>query len=64
MAGGHKLGANKNGGENGIMSSMLVLVIVIMLNMHRVHEWEKDVGYPYGKMCNSIFTGFVDTCRH
>jgi hypothetical protein len=28
-----------------------------------IHVWERDAGYPYGKMCNSIFTGYVDTCR-
>lgn len=27
-----------------------------------IDAWEKANGYPYGKMCNSIFTGYVDTC--
>lgn len=27
-----------------------------------VHQWEREQGFPYGKMCHSIFTGYVDTC--
>lgn len=27
-----------------------------------IHEWERANDYPYGKMCNSAFTFYVDTC--
>jgi hypothetical protein len=26
-------------------------------------NWETSHGYPYGKMCYSIFTGNINTCR-
>jgi hypothetical protein len=28
----------------------------------RAVAWERAAGYPYGKMCNSFWTGHVDTC--
>jgi hypothetical protein len=28
-----------------------------------LNQWEKHNVYPFGRMCNSIFTGYVDTCR-
>lgn len=28
-----------------------------------IDKWERQNGYPYGKMCNSIFTLNKDTCH-
>lgn len=29
-----------------------------------IARWERANGFPFGQMCNSVFTGFVDTCPH
>lgn len=42
---------------------VLLIACVALANSHRIHAWEKQAGYPYGRMCNSIFTAYVDTCR-
>lgn len=28
----------------------------------KVHSWEQKNHYPYGKMCDSVFTMYKDTC--
>jgi heme/copper-type cytochrome/quinol oxidase subunit 3 len=28
----------------------------------QIHAWEKANGYPFGHMCNSVFTLYADTC--
>lgn len=28
----------------------------------RINAWERAHNYPYGKMCNSAFTGWRDQC--
>ena len=48
---------------------VLACVIVVLAALSglamvpAIDRWERQAGYPYGKMCNSIFTGYVDTCR-
>lgn len=27
-----------------------------------IHKWEQANDFPYGRMCNSIFTLYEDTC--
>ena len=28
-----------------------------------INHWEKANAFPYGKMCQSVFTGWQNTCR-
>lgn len=44
-----------------------ILVIVeivgfVLILSPQVNQWERANGYPYGQMCNSIFTGYINTC--
>lgn len=41
----------------------ICLAICGLISVPSIHAWERQAGYPYGKMCNSVFTGYVDTCR-
>jgi hypothetical protein len=36
--------------------------VLAALSGPAVSAWEKANGFPFGRMCNSVFTGFVDTC--
>jgi len=46
-----------------VVTSLLVCTVALFVASVNVNAWEKANAYPYGKMCNSIFTGYVDTCR-
>ena len=46
-----------------VTASLLCAVMALFVLSANVKAWEKANDYPYGKMCNSIFTGYVDTCR-
>jgi hypothetical protein len=47
-----------------ITLTLLTWTIGLFFASVHVNAWEKANDYPYGKMCNSIFTGYVDTCKH
>ena len=42
-----------------ILTLVVSTAIVAAVNMP---TWERAHGYPFGQMCNSVFTGYVDTC--
>lgn len=46
-----------------ITVSFLCCTVALFVVSANVHAWEKANAYPYGHMCNSIFTGYVNTCR-
>ena len=37
-------------------------LIALLAASAQIGQWEKANGYPFGQMCNSVFTGWVDTC--
>lgn len=45
--------------------TLLVAICVISLThvVPAAHAWEKANGYPFGKMCHSVFTMYANTCR-
>lgn len=45
------------------LALILSTAIVALVNVPRIQAWEKANGYPFGRMCHSIFTGYADTCR-
>jgi hypothetical protein len=48
-----------------LILSWLVIVTSLFALSPAISAWERRNGYPYGRMCDSIFTGFEDTCpRH
>jgi hypothetical protein len=34
----------------------------IIVGLIAIKTWEKANNYPFGFMCKSVFTGYVDTC--
>lgn len=47
-----------------VVAALLLATSVAMIPLgFAVSDWERANGYPYGKMCNSVFTLYVDTCR-
>lgn len=38
------------------------IVAIMAAMLPHIHAWEKANDYPYGKICNSAFTFYVDTC--
>jgi hypothetical protein len=44
--------------------TLFALTFVLACSIPRIDAWEKAHGYPFGQMCNSIATGYVDTCPH
>lgn len=40
-------------------ASMLFFILILA---PASTQWEKAHGYPFGRMCNSMFTGWADTC--
>lgn len=50
-------------GQALIIGTVIGTLITALVNVPRIHAWERANGYPYGHMCDSIFTGFVNTCR-
>lgn len=47
-----------------VCAVLLSAAIVTLANSHHIHAWERTNGYPFGKMCHSAFTGYIDTCKH
>lgn len=45
-----------------MLAGIVVFASVLLLSRNHTHEWERNAGYPFGQMCNSIFTGYADTC--
>jgi hypothetical protein len=41
---------------------LLVALTVTVLSGMALSQWERENGYPFGQMCNSIFTGYANTC--
>lgn len=41
--------------------TVAVLAALIVLTPTAT-QWEKANGYPFGRMCYSLFTGWQDTC--
>ena len=39
------------------------LLAFLLFALPAVNAWERNAGYPYGQMCNSVFTLYVDTCK-
>lgn len=46
-----------------VLLSLLVLTTWGFAMIPSINKWEREAGYPYGKMCNSVFTGYVNTCK-
>lgn len=46
-----------------IIGALVATAVVALTHMHDIHAWEKANSYPFGKMCNSVFTLYVDTCK-
>jgi hypothetical protein len=44
--------------------ALILCLAVLVAALPTIHAWERDNDYPFGKMCHSVFTGFVDTCSH
>jgi hypothetical protein len=42
--------------------SAMVILACSFVGLKHVREWEAKHNYPYGRMCNSFFTGYADTC--
>jgi hypothetical protein len=38
-------------------------ILTLIYIVPTVNRWEREANYPYGKMCRSVFTAFVDTCK-
>ncbi len=46
-----------------ILALAWTAVVAVLLGAQpAINAWERSRGYPYGRMCDSIFTGFEDTC--
>jgi hypothetical protein len=43
--------------------NLVLLAMIGIASLPTIHTWERNAGYPWGKMCNSAFTFYVDTCR-
>lgn len=43
------------------LASFTLLCAIVALPS--IHAWEREAGYPFGRMCQSIFTGYANTCR-
>lgn len=41
---------------------LLGIGVILLVSLPIINKWEKANNYPYGLMCHSIFTGYVDTC--
>jgi len=42
--------------------AVLGAIVVMWIAGARIGQWERAHGYPFGQMCNSVFTGWVNTC--
>jgi hypothetical protein len=45
-----------------LLTTLAVTVVVLTTLVPLINGWEHDHNYPYGRMCNSVFTGWSDTC--
>jgi hypothetical protein len=45
-----------------VLLTLAAPVVGLLYVVPAVNAWELANNYPYGKMCNSIFTANVDTC--
>ncbi len=46
----------------GILAACALMLVCIVAAIGPIHQWERANNYPYGKVCNSVFTGWQDTC--
>ncbi len=44
------------------IATLAITTVILFSFIPLINQWERDHNYPYGQMCNSIFTGWVDTC--
>lgn len=44
------------------VACVLSALVLLLASTPRIQAWERANGYPYGRMCQSIFTAYVDTC--
>lgn len=43
---------------------MLAITVCLLALTPAIHKWERDNGYPYGRMCDpNIFNLYTSTCR-
>lgn len=47
----------------GFLAVLGSAAVMPVYGIKHINAWEKAHGYPYGKMCNSIFTWYKDTCQ-
>ena len=43
---------------------ILAIALAGLMSVPQIHAWEKANNFPYGKICNSIFTAYENTCRN
>lgn len=46
-----------------LAATALMSGLLLLTASGAIHKWERDNAYPFGKMCNSIFTLYEDTCN-
>jgi hypothetical protein len=46
-----------------LLSLITISLSGLILGVPRINAWEAANNYPYGHMCDSVFTGFVNTCN-
>ena len=45
-----------------LLLAAYAIAFALIVGLPEINAWEKNAGYPYGKMCNSVFTLYQDTC--
>ncbi len=45
-----------------LATSYCLAIAMLVVGVPQINAWEKAHAYPYGQMCNSVFTGYQDTC--
>lgn len=45
-----------------LLATVLLFLLTLVLFRPAVNAWEKAHNFPYGQMCDSIFTNHVNTC--
>jgi len=45
------------------ITSLFCALTTMAVSGTLISQWERSHDYPFGQMCNSVFTGYVNTCR-